>query len=830
MTNDPRLDNSTKVDDNTYFGNTVNAETQQVVEEITPNTPIEAETPQKANILKINDKGEKVLELQKQLLQLNFLSGGIHSGADGIYGLSTRDAVRDFQQSVGIEADGIVGPQTWAMLQELVEKPFAKFDSPVFGIAISPNGRSVVAALENGNLELRPLREGDIAKKTFQGHKVPIRCVSFSPDGQILASGSDDHTIKLWNVATENKIHTLTGHEDLVWSVSFSPDGQTLASSSQDKTIKLWKVETGEELFTFRGHEGLVWSVSFSSDGQTLASSSQDKTIKLWKVETGKELFTLTGHEGPILSVNFSPDGQTLASGSDDHTIRLWDVITGTGKELITLMGHEKTVYSVSFSPDGQILASGSGEETIKLWNVGTGQELLTLTGHEGAIWNVNFSPDGQTLGSSSEDRTIRLWDVKTGKQLSGLSMLPIKISIGQELQNDLPQRNDQLNIKTEIDALTNVLMLRELKPPLAVGILGGWGSGKSFALHLMKQRINEIRSEALTEKQAWGEGYQLFPYVGHIYQIEFDAWTYAKSNLWASLMQKVFFELNRQISLEEKLKTAGVDLLKGGQIWKALNNMSDEQRRQILDSNLTQDIFKETKSHDTWQNIESKGIASVLWDTLGKLRQQEVEKLREEQQSLLNKENDLREKEIQIEKQVDQKIREKSRALLWNPLKDELSEQMGITVAQLESKLTDKDDSEKVQITLNELESELEFWKSLWKTCKDNPTILLFFIASLILLIISPWLLNGLSTLPLGGFSDSVARIVQLLTTSPAFIVSVPFIEKGWKGWKKYKKQVKQILERYQIQVIDEQEKLAQSRQTLNEIEKANNQNLTNL
>ena len=371
--------------------------------------------------------------------------------------------------------------------------------------------------------------------------------------------------------------------------------------------------------------------------------------------------------------------------------------------------------------------------------------------------------------------------------------------------------------------------MLRELKPPLAVGILGGWGSGKSFALYLMKQRINEIRSEALTEKQAWGEGDQLFPYVGHIYQIEFDAWTYAKSNLWASLMQKVFFELNRQISLEEKLKTAGVDLLKGGQIWKALNNMSDEQRRQILDSNLTQDIFREPKLHDTWQNIESKGISSVLWDTLGKLRQQEVERLREEQQSLLSKENDLREKEIEIEKQVDQKIREKSRALLWNPLKNELSKLMGITVNELESKVIDKNDSEKVKITLNELEPE--FWKSLWKTCKDNPTILCFFILSLIiLLIISPWLSTKLNNLPLGDFSDSVHRIAQFLTNSSAFIFSFPFIEKIWKGWKNHKKQVKQVLERYQTQVIDEQEKLAQSRQTLIEIEKANNQNLTNL
>ena len=102
MDNKAYLDNSTNVDNNTYFGNTANPETQQVVEEIAPNDPIEAETPQKANILKINDKGVKVLKLQKQLLKLNFLSGGIDSSADGIFGPSTKKAVEAFQKSVGL--------------------------------------------------------------------------------------------------------------------------------------------------------------------------------------------------------------------------------------------------------------------------------------------------------------------------------------------------------------------------------------------------------------------------------------------------------------------------------------------------------------------------------------------------------------------------------------------------------------------------------------------------------------------------------------------------------------------------------------------------------
>ncbi|MEB3121598.1 MAG: WD40 repeat domain-containing protein [Snowella sp.] len=200
----------------------------------------------------------------------------------------------------------------------------------------------------------------------------------------------------------------LVGHENYVGSVSFSPNGQTLASISY-KIIKLWNVEKGEELLTLTGHE-IFNSVSFSPDGQTLASASDDNTIKLWKAETGEELLILTGHEFGVNGVSFSPDGQTLASASRDKTIKLWKA--ETGKVLLTLTGHEDYVSSVSFSPDGQTLASASGDNTIKLWKVETGEALLSLTGHESSVTSVSFSPDGQTLASASYDNTIKLWDL----------------------------------------------------------------------------------------------------------------------------------------------------------------------------------------------------------------------------------------------------------------------------------------------------------------------------------------------------------------------------------------------------------------------------------
>src|SRR6266446_990935 len=159
-------------------------------------------------------------------------------------------------------------------------------------------------------------------------------------------------------------IRTLTGHESYVWSVAISADGQTLASGSFDKTIKLWNLKTGNLLRTLTGHKNHVVSVAISADGQMLASGSFDKTIKLWNLKTGDLLCTLTEHENTVVSVAISADGQTLASGSWDKTIKLWNL--KTGDLLCTLTEHENTVVSVAISADGQTLASGSWDKTIK--------------------------------------------------------------------------------------------------------------------------------------------------------------------------------------------------------------------------------------------------------------------------------------------------------------------------------------------------------------------------------------------------------------------------------------------------------------------------------
>jgi WD40 repeat protein len=314
-------------------------------------------------------------------------------------------------------------------------------------------GRSLVEAQRprQGQEELRGfewrylwrLCQGD-ARATLRGHSGPVRSIAFARDGRILASCSDDHTIKLWDIATRREIFTLRGHRAGVNSMAFCPDGTTLASGGDDKTVRLWDIRTRREEAILSGHTGSIICAAFSPDGKTLATGGKDRTIRLWDVGRRRAVAVLN----PAISVHglaFSPDGKRLAADGSHTGVQLWDVAaqqkiatlptTGwpytvafspdgaivaagaqtwdaaTHQETTTLQGHAGDINGIAFAPDSRTVASGGDDGTVRVWNTVTGREVTTFRGHTAQVYTVAFSPDGKTLASGGEDGTIKLWD-----------------------------------------------------------------------------------------------------------------------------------------------------------------------------------------------------------------------------------------------------------------------------------------------------------------------------------------------------------------------------------------------------------------------------------
>jgi WD40 repeat protein len=362
----------------------------------------------------------------------------------------------------------------------------------VLGVAFSPDGRRLASTSEDTTIRIWDLsglphrwpppamgkgKRGGVSAPscTLRGHQDRVVGVAFSPDGRLLASASNDRTIKVWNAATGERRYDFPGQAlpILFMRLAFSPDSRRLAAGSAGNTVRVWDVTSGETLFLLPGHSQPIVSVLFSADGQRLVSSGWDRLVKVWDlppaapgvstsggriltprhtlhdlspsmssvafspdggrlavggplpegmvrvydVTSGQLLRTLQGHVR-VVSVAFSPDGRRLASAGMDKTVKLWDPTTG--HEILTLRGHADLVGRVLFSPDGQCLVSASGDGTVRVWDATpfdprSDPQTLTLSGHGGPVYGLAFRPDGRQLASASADTSLRLWDVSAG-------------------------------------------------------------------------------------------------------------------------------------------------------------------------------------------------------------------------------------------------------------------------------------------------------------------------------------------------------------------------------------------------------------------------------
>ncbi|ORZ38087.1 Lissencephaly-1 [Catenaria anguillulae PL171] len=282
------------------------------------------------------------------------------------------------------------------------------------------------------------------ARFELTGHRMPITAVAFHPSYSLLATASEDASVKLWDPESGEFDKTLKGHTKAVTHVAFDGRGALLATCSADLSIKLWDVANDyANTKTLYGHDHSVSSVAFLPPNNTvLVSASRDKTVKFWDLANGYCTRTIVGHDDWVRMAVPSADGRWLATCSNDQTARVWTVASGECRG--EMRGHEHVVECVAWVPveayeavvrllaesattngssgkkyssePGQFLVTGSRDKEIKLWDAGSGQCLYTFRGHDNWVRALIFHPSGKYLLSASDDKTVRCWDMSSGR------------------------------------------------------------------------------------------------------------------------------------------------------------------------------------------------------------------------------------------------------------------------------------------------------------------------------------------------------------------------------------------------------------------------------
>jgi WD40 repeat protein len=318
---------------------------------------------------------------------------------------NSAEAVRLAEGSLDyLLGDKTFGKETFQNLRE--------HSKSVLRVVYSPDGEYLASGSLDKTIKIWK-NKASKSIKTLSDISDWIYSVAFSVDGSFIIGGISDGTIKFWDTRDYSSIRTISAHKDSVMALAFSPDGKIFISGGADSKIIMWDLDKGEKVRQIVAHTSWVKALTFMPSGDYFVSGSADNYIKVWKVSTGENSGKFDGHVwGGINSLSLSPDGKYLASTGDDKTIRIWNTADFTA--VTALEGHADAVLTAAFSPDGTYLVSGSSDKTMKIWRVQDFRCLKTVYCHTGPVMSVGFSPDSRLLVSGSADTTVKVFEMST--------------------------------------------------------------------------------------------------------------------------------------------------------------------------------------------------------------------------------------------------------------------------------------------------------------------------------------------------------------------------------------------------------------------------------
>lgn len=304
-------------------------------------------------------------------------------------------------------ADGVTC--LWAITNAAYLENLIHYSTPIESVVYLPNGKSFITTGGDHVLRLWDATERrEYRQYTGIATSIVSGCLACSPDGRVVANGSDDGSAYVWDITNAQLLLKLPAHRGRIWGVAIARDNQLLLTTGADHTARLWDMDTGTLIHVLKGHSDVVIGAAFSPDGRYALTGSDDGTVRLWDVRDGREVQRIIDPNGPMMQVDFHPDGKHILTGSADGCVRLWDIERGS--VVRTFTGHQGYIYSATFSHDGTLALTCAADRTARLWDVATGQELRRLVGHTSVVFDAAISQDKTQIVTCSYDGTIRLW------------------------------------------------------------------------------------------------------------------------------------------------------------------------------------------------------------------------------------------------------------------------------------------------------------------------------------------------------------------------------------------------------------------------------------